>query len=256
MKCSYQLVLILFILTGLAYAPIASAQSSADQVVRVTYMQVEKDDLDLFEEHTSAWKAQAEENIEEQGITEWRLYTVPFSSSGLRYNAVAVEIADDLKSLEPPFENRFEAADTDSRMKLRYAVHSEIWRTEATVWGNGDAPARYMNVNFMFAMPDRLGEYLELESDIARPLHQNQVDNNRMLGWNFYRLVFPTGTAVAYNFMTADYYETLDQIEMGITRNVIESVLPDMNVDEFEVFADSIRERVWSDLWELALYAR
>lgn len=256
MKPSRRIVLTLLVITGLTAVPIASAQTSPDEVVRVTYLQVEKDDLESFTEQIATWKEHAEERIEEGDLSQWRLYHVPFSSSGMWYNAVTVEIGDDLSAVEPDAGNRFEAEDGDSRMKLSYAVHSEIWRTEAQVWGNGEAPARYMNVNFMFAVPDRLDEYFELEIDIAMPLHQNQTDNERMLGWNFYRLVFPSGTSVAYNFMTADFYDSLEQIEMGITREVIEEVHPDMDVDEFEDFADSIRERVWSDLWELAEYAQ
>lgn len=76
-----------------------------------------------------------------------------------------------------------------------------------------------------------------------------------MDGWAFHRLVFPTGTATPYNFITADFYNSLEQIEMGITRWIIEEVHPDMDVDEFEEFADAIRERVFSDLWELLEYA-
>jgi hypothetical protein len=256
MKPIYQTILALLVMIGFAAVSSVSAQTSPDQVVRVTYLQVEKDDLESFSEQADAWKSHFEDRIEEGDLTEWRLYHVPFSSSGMWYNAVAVEIGDDLSAVEPSSGNRFEAGDDDSVMKLSYAVHSEIWRTEAEVWGTGDSPARYMNVNFMFAVPDRLDEYFELEIDIAMPLHQNQVDNERMLGWNFYRLVFPTGTSVAYNFMTADFYDSLEQIEMGITREVIEEVHPEMDVDEFEDFADSIRERVWSDLWELAAYVR
>jgi hypothetical protein len=180
------------------------------------------------------------------------------SNPGQQYNFISVEVSSDLHSLQDnirPDSQQYFKFINDNPLK-KHTVHSEIWGTRADVYDvTAQPPSRYKNTNFMSAEPGSLQQYLELEIDIAMPIHQNQTENNRMDGWNFYQLIFPTGTTVAYNFVTADYYNSLEQIEMGITREVIEAVHPDMDVDEFEDFADSIRERKWSDLWELLEYA-
>ena len=246
-----------FILTVFLHCGVpvqSAAQSTTGEYQKVTFYQVDRENLDRFLEGINSWKDFHRSGIRNSNRTAWRLYRVPFSSSGSAwYNFVTVEVASGLNALQTEERSTSEVLgnDPDKRIKLAHAAHSEIWKTEAEVYGDGTPPSRYLNANFMYAVPHRLPEYLELETDIAAPLHQNQTDNNRMDGWNFYRLVFPTGTTVAYNFITADYYSSLEQIEMGITREVIERVHPGMNVDEFEDFADSIRERVWSDLWEL-----
>lgn len=245
---------ILFLMLLFSPVPSLYAQADIGQYQKVSYYQVTKDGLSDFLEGVFDWRASHRNKLNSGERVAWRLYRVPMSSSGSAwYNFVTVEIAPNLNALQTDERNTVTSLrnETDHRVKLSYAVHSEIWKTEADVYGEGTPPSRYLNANFMYAYPENLSEYLELEIDIAKPLHQNQTDNNRMDGWNFNRLVFPTGTTAAYNFITTDYYRNLEQIEMGITREVIMNVHPNMNVDEFEEFADSIRERVWSDLWEL-----
>ncbi|CAN5399571.1 hypothetical protein BH23BAC3_BH23BAC3_18540 [soil metagenome] len=230
------------------------AQSHTGEYLKVTFFQVEKDDLTEFLDGVDSWKDFHQTKINADERIAWRLYRIPFSSSGsVWYNFVSVEIAANLNTMQSADRNNTTSLknEKDHQVKLAYSVHSEIWKTEADVFGDNTQPVRYLNANFMYALPQTLQDYLYLETDIAMPIHQTQTDNERMVGWNFYRLIFPTGTAVAYNFITADHYSSLEQIEMGITREVIREVHPDMDVDEFENFADSIRERVWSDLWEL-----
>ena len=234
------------------------AQSDPGNYQKVTYYYLDRESLDDFTNNVEEWKGAHQNQINNSDRLAWRLYRVPFSSNASAwYNFVTVEISSDLNSLQTPERNTIISLrdGTDHQMKLSYAVHSEIWTTEAEVYGEATPPSRYINANFMYAIPHTIDEYLELEIDIAKPLHQHQTDNNRMDGWNFNRLVFPTGTMMDYNFITTDFYNNLEQIEMVITREVITSVHPDMDVDEFEDFADSIRERVWSDLWELVEYA-
>lgn len=232
------------------------AQTEPKIYVHVQFLEVPAADLDGFLKTSSEELKSLQQNrVARSGLESWRLYRVVFSSNqNHNYNFVSVETASELNAFQSgtqPDAASFRAAIKNNSL-LSYTIHSEIWNTQALVFGDlSNAPARYKNVNFMSAEEDRLQEYLNLETEIAKPLHQHQTDNNRMEGWNFYRLVFPTGTGVIYNFLTADYYSNLEQIEWGITRQVIEEVHPEMNVDEFEDFADSIRERAWSDLWEL-----
>lgn len=233
-----------------------TAQSESGNYTKVTYLQVDDIDREVFNELVNSWKSTKKDLIENDDLLAWRLYHVPFSSNQTyRYNFVSVEIASDLDALEDDIYIHPELMAQVPEIKLLYAVHSEIWRTEADVYGDQVPPSRYLNANFMYAVPGEVADYLNLERDVAKPLHQHQVENNRMDGWSLNRLVFPTGTKVPYNFITTDYYSRLEQIEMGITREIIAEVHPDMNVNEFEEYADSIRERVWSDLWELVEFA-
>jgi len=233
-----------------------SAQADSGAYLKITYLN--SDSGMPIIQHMDIIKETQKKRVEEGEIDTWRFYQVLYSSNAShRYRFVTVEISGHLNGLQSlPFGSAGTAEERGLENVIASAkVHSEIWNTRANVYRESlDSPSRYKNANFMRATPGRLEEYLDLEINIAAPLHQNQANNGRMDGWNFNRLVFPTGTSVAYNFITADFYSELEQIEMGITRDLIEKVHPDMDVNEFEDFADSIRERVWSDLWELLEY--
>ena len=230
-----------------------SAQADAGFYLKVTYYEASAGVL--ISHHSNDVRGIQQQRVDSGEIAAWRFYKVLYSSNAAhRYQFVTVEIADQLNGLQTPPSDRTNLFIEGAHENILIAskVHSEIWRTRAGVYRTGlVSPSRYKNANFMRATPGRLEEYLDLEINIAAPLHQNQADNGRMDGWNFNRLIFPTGTAVAYNFITTDFYSELEQIEMGITRELITRVHPDLDVDEFEDFADSIRTRVWSDLWEL-----
>jgi len=253
-RINSSLLLLLFFILSSPFTILA--QSETGEYLKVTYFQVEKNHLADFLDGVEDWKDYHQTRLNDDERKAWRLYHVPYSSSSAWYNFVTVEIASALNAFQSAERNDIQILKEgkNQQIKLRFAVHTEIWATEAGVYSEPSEPSRYVNTNFMYAFPESMQDYLHLETEIAAPLHQQQKDNNRMDGWNFYRLVFPTGSMVAYNFITADHYSNIEQIEMGITREVIMEVHPDLNVDQFEDFADSIRERVWSDLWELVEY--
>lgn len=242
-----------FIILLFIFQPGVFAQTNTGDYLNITYYTDYAGTPVLH--HIDRIKEVQNQRVEQGEIKAWRFYQVLFSSNAThRYQFVTVEIAGNLNGLQsPPFGSAVEIPDRGLENVLVSAkVHSEIWKTHAGVHNEEiEIPSLYKNANFMRAASGRMDEYLDLEINIAAPLHQNQADNGRMDGWNFNRLIFPTGTSVAYNFITTDFYSELEQIEMGITRELIAQVHPDLDVAEFEDFADSIRERVWSDLWLL-----
>lgn len=231
------------------------AQSEPDQYLKVTYYQFQDDGLAAINQLLNQMKASNTSRVESGEIESWRFYKVLFSSNAThRYNFAVVEIADELIHLQSK-----ESLSDDSlsdfvihRVLLSSKVHAEIWGTLGKVSSDQHtAPSIYKNVNFMRVQGDRFDDYFNLEIDIAGPAQQYMTDLGLMDGWNFHRLIFPTGSAVAYNFITTDFYSTLDQIENGIDANIMSEVHPELNMSEFEDYADTIRERVWSDLWLL-----
>lgn len=244
---------ILFLLSLLAYTT-AFAQSEPDHYLKISYFDAESGDLIL--QNSEQIKAKYQQRVDQEMIVSWRMYHVLFSSNATyRYRFVTVETVESLNDMETEsnLADGFASEMESSQMPLM-KVHSEIWGARGKVVGRGtEQPSRYKNANFMTVQPDRLDDYYDLESQIAAPLHQYQADAGKMDGWNFYRLIFPTGSAVQYNFITADYYSRLEQIEFGFSPEVMADIHPELDQEEFEEFADTIRERVWSDLWELVL---
>lgn len=231
------------------------AQSEPDQYLKVTYYQFQESGFAVVNQLLDQMKASQLTRVQNGEIDSWRFYEVLFSSNAThRYNFAVVEIADELDSLQSDLnfgENSLLGFAINSLL-LSYKVHAEIWGTHGKVSSDHHAgPSLYKNVNFMAVQSDRIYDYHTLEIDVAGPAQQYMTDIGLMDGWNFHRLIFPTGSAVAYNYITADFYSSMSQIENGIDANIMSEVHPDLNMSEFEDYADTIRERVWSDLWLL-----
>lgn len=231
------------------------AQSEPDQYLKVTYFQFQDNGIVVFNQLLDEMKNSQQSRVDNGEIDSWRFYEVLFSSNNAyRYNFVVVEIADDLNDLQTELtfdENSLPGLAINSLL-FSYKVHSEIWGTRGKVYSNQNtAPSLYKNVNFMAVQSDRIDDYHTLEIDIAGPAQQYMTDVGLMDGWNFHRLIFPTGSVVEYNYITSDFYSSLDQIENGIDATIMSEVHPELNMSEFEDHADTIRERVWSDLWKL-----
>jgi len=231
------------------------AQSNQDAYLKMDYIYVEPANLDIFLNRLETqWVNVQRARVENDKILRWKMYTVPFRGNhALRYNFVSIEIANHPDSFESEaYRAGLQPHIPSGVQSVHEITHSEIWKTQSIV-GNDvyGTPARYLNANYMKVPGDRVRDYLDLEKVIARPLHQQQMDNDGMEGWNFYQLIFPSGAIYPYNFMTADFYRNVSQVENGITKDMIGETHPDLNMDEFDDYADAIRTRVWSDLWEL-----
>jgi hypothetical protein len=248
----------LFLLFGLFIGPICStlsAQSNQDAYLKIDYIYVEPANINIFLSRAETqWVNVQHARVENKKLIRWAIYSVPFRGNhALNYNFVSIEIASHPDYFESDGHRaEFQHQIPSTIQSVQEIVHSEIWLTQSTVGKDAsEVPARYLNANYMKVTGTRLQDYLDLERIIARPLHQQQMENDRMEGWNFYQLIFPSGSVYPYNFMTADFYRNVSQVENGITKDMIAETHPDLNMDEFDDYANAIRTRVWSDLWEL-----
>ena len=230
------------------------AQSEEDAYLKIDYITVNPSDNGNFlHQAQSLWRNQMQNRVDKGELIRWQLYRVAYrGNKDYRYNYVSVQVAPSLNDLEtrdqPAIVRRRQILDAPVPLDI---THSELWRTQSTAHREpGVEPSRYMNANFMRVAPHRTDDYLELEREIARPLHRLEMEDDRMDGWEFYRLIFPGGSIYEYNYMTADFYRRLEQIEFGITSEMIAREFPEIE-EGFDDYADAIRERVWSDLWEL-----
>jgi hypothetical protein len=98
-------------------------------------------------------------------------------------------------------------------------------------------------------------QYLALENDIAKPLHIERVKTGMMHNWRTYSIMQPGGINYSYNFVTADYYDNLANIEFGFTNEIMKSVMPNANFTETMDAIINTRDIVNNELWKLLYYA-
>lgn len=90
-----------------------------------------------------------------------------------------------------------------------------------------DAAPIYSHVSFMKVKQGNGGNYVNVEKEIWKPVHQELVNQGKILGWYLYRIQF-TGTGDEYNYATVTHYRETDQMEEGYTAELFEKVHPNM----------------------------
>ncbi len=254
---SWLLLIPLLVLTPL------HAQSLQGDYVKVDYLNIEYEQEDRFLNQTRVdWKTMQQERIENNEINGWRLYRVKFPGSwNNEYTYVSVTSAESISA----FENSEISNSESSSITIRNPAnrphndirHSELWRVRNSVIKDENAnPSLFMIKDYMDVPLGREYEYQMFEDEIARPLHEDRMEMDRMNAWEVYELIIPGGIHYGYNFSTGNFFNHLEHIEFGFTDELIRANHPDVNLMEFFQTIFATRDLVKSELWVLVDYLK
>ncbi|MEX0994839.1 MAG: hypothetical protein WD599_04870, partial [Balneolaceae bacterium] len=140
----------------------------------------------------------------------------------------------------------------------RNIMHSELWRVTNSLKQDDkefNEPSRYLMIDYMEVALGREFEYQMFEDEVAKPLHEERMNLDRMDAWELYQLVMPGGLNYGYNFATGNYFRSLEHIEFGFTEELIRKTHPEVNIMEFFETIFETRDLVQSELWELVEYS-
>jgi|AntRauTorcE11897_2_1112592.scaffolds.fasta_scaffold00075_16 hypothetical protein len=240
------------------------SQTQENAYLNVDYLKVEAENYAEFEEMIqSKWKQLYESEIDEEKMIAWYFYRVayPGGQSG-DYNYVIITTFEELNSVVEANDGMrktlAQMSEEVTMEKLDLARHqfSELWQTEAGIMNtSGQKPGLYTVMNYMMVNPGKEAEYITLENDMARPLHEARIEKGEMYSWRTYSLLKPGGSNYQYNFVTADYFEELNHIEYGFTNEIIRSVMPGTDINMMFEAIYATREIVRSELWQLIDYS-
>lgn len=251
----------------LLYALPIHAQSQEGAYLKVDYLSIEADETEsFFNQLQDTWKLQKDQNIEEGEIIRWQIYKVIYPGSHLHdYNYVSVTVANSLSAFESNPRLRETAEERDRKRQMmsffdldRNIMHSELWRVTNSLKQDDkefNEPSRYLMIDYMEVALGREFEYQMFEDEVAKPLHEERMNLDRMDAWELYQLVMPGGLNYGYNFATGNYFRSLEHIEFGFTEELIRKTHPEVNIMEFFETIFETRNLVQSELWELVEYS-
>jgi hypothetical protein len=98
-------------------------------------------------------------------------------------------------------------AQRDALSRLR---KSELWRVRASLGipENGN----YVRHNYVKVQPDDMAQWLKLEEETFKPVHQARIEFGAFKGWALTTLAMPSGSELPYNAMTVDWYKDWSSI--------------------------------------------
>lgn len=235
-----------------------SAQSQRGEYLRIDYLNVSADQMQDFNDNViEQIKEYKDERIDNGDIDSWILYRVLFAGSASNnYNYVSVTSTGTLESFDK-FNNSFPNTMNVMSEQNKFDISkSELWTVRNTISDQiRGEPSNFLMMDYMDVRLGRELEYQMLEDEIAKPLHVQRLENDRMDDWEMYQLVTPGGIDYGYNFATGNYFANLSHIEFGFNEELIRSQNPNVDVMEFFEHVWSTRDLVTSELWQRHEYS-
>jgi hypothetical protein len=113
--------------------------------------------------------------------------------------------------------------------------------------------AKYFEVAYMKASPGKDADYLKIEQEMWKPLHQELIKQGMVRSWSLYGLQFPSGTAEKYDYVTVNAFDQFGQLENPYANfdKALTKVHPGVKVDDFIDRTEKARNLVRSEVWVL-----
>jgi hypothetical protein len=248
----------------LLFSLTSTGQSLQGEYMKVDYLSVASEYEEEFLEQTRTnWKNLQQSRIEEGEISSWKLYKVKFPGSwNTSYNYVSVTSAGSMSAFESSDHRTLAVESSGQSSSSAYRpsqsiVHSELWVVRNSITKSEDfVPSQYFMMDYMDVPLGREYEYQMFEDEIARPLHEDRMEMDRMNAWELYQLIIPGGVKYGYNFATGNFFNNIEHIEFGFTNELIRANHPDVNLMEFFETIFATRDLVRSELSVLVDYLK
>lgn len=240
-------------LSLLLFPLLLTAQTQRGEYLKIDYLTVTQPQMERFTDSVvNQLKEYHSDRVEDGEIDTWTIYRVLFSGSASNtYNYVSITTAASLDSfdeLSNTHPNRIQEFSDQNRYSIN---KSELWSVRNTLSDSTvDVPSNYLMMDYMDVRLGRELEYQMLEDEVAKPLHEQRMDQDIMEDWEMYQLISPGGIDYGYNFATGNYFSSLSHIEFGFNEELIRSQNPNVDLMEFFDHIWSTRDLVRSELWK------
>ncbi|MTB51530.1 hypothetical protein [Lewinella sp. W8] len=206
--------------------------------------------------------------IEEKVITDWALYQVLYPNGedcDCHYRGVlqmsSLASLERLNSAEKSMEllkKLYPGQDLDALMgrymEAATMMNEQVYLLRNMAAGEGQERPRIISVNYMNVPETSYTEYAALEDEVWKPMHQQRIENGKMLGWQLWERVLPGGIGMPGNFATVDAWGSWTNMAMPEDMDAIAfKVHPNRDMDGFFASSVAARELHTSETWELLM---
>lgn len=114
----------------------------------------------------------------------------------------------------------------------------------------------YIEIDYMKVRQANQQDYVKLEKEIWKPIHQERVRAGIIVGWYLYRVSYPGGTEVHHNYTTVTVYRTFKDMENSYSGETRRKVHPNLSTTDLWRKTLKARDRVRSEVWRRLDYVR
>ena len=114
-------------------------------------------------------------------------------------------------------------------------------------------PPKYIEVDYMKVQPGHEEEYVKLEQEQWKPMHQERIKQGKIRSWYLFGVNFPSGSETKYNFVTINTFDQFGQLENPYAdfEQLAGKVHPGTNLEDLGARTGKARDMVRSEVWEL-----
>jgi len=240
------------------------AQSQGPVYLQIALMKVAPGQTDTYVAlEQELWKPVHQARVDAGKILGWYLYRV-LSPRGtdVHHNYAVVNVFDGFEAMQNSYpegvwEQVHPGVNTDDvwrkTVAARKGVRGETWRSVDATQPPLSTPSPYLMIDYMKVKSGDRAEYIGIEQDVWKPMHQAVVDNGDKASWELYALVFPWGSSLEYNYATVNAfneYGDMDLSEFDFAA-VFASTHPGEDPVETGRVTQEARDLVRGEIWHL-----
>jgi len=225
----------------------------------VDYMKV--DNKTEYLEIEKSWQKIHEVRFRKNMIVGWGVYQVMFKAIEDPYNFVTIswydnfskldkEIPDEILNEAYPEKNK---EDWDAFFKQtrnsRKIITSGVFHQQISCSDGLDHSGKIYVINEISVKPGKSKEYLALKEEIYKPLYQEAIRNENRTSWSLWAK-WP-GNMKDFQYVSADGYTSLDQIEVVNYLDYFQKIHPGKNVEQINEKDEELRTSVNSEMWKM-----
>jgi L-rhamnose mutarotase len=205
------------------------------------------------------WMPIHRERIKLGLIKSWSLWGMRFPGGTSReYDAIALTTFDKFTDVEnsypPEVFKKAHPRMTDEERDARTTATRKMVRTEVVTVLDSTEPSsstqqpRYAFIGYMKPEYGKTRQYVELERQYWKPIHQERVSRGILRSWSLYLVRFPGGTDRAYSHFTVQLLNQFQDLETQYPTGIWDKVHPNVKEAEIDARTNAARKMVRTDV--------
>lgn len=130
----------------------------------------------------------------------------------------------------------------------RLACFFAVLFIAGTVFAQGNP---IMEIAYMKVPPNGAEEYISMEREIWKPVHQERINNGKLLGWYLLRVEYPGGSNADYNFVAVNIYPSIADLDDPYAGIEWKAIHPAVDAGQLMERTDASRNMVHTEVFEL-----
>ena len=227
----------------------------------VDYMKV--DNPQKYLELEKSWKKIHELRLKRDMIMAWSVFKVMFKTTEDPYNYITVSWYDSFSKLDKKVPESILKAAFPEKSEEEWKKFHELTESSRKLVSSGVFHARlrtsseknlkivgeHFVINEINVAKGKSKNYINLLEEIYLPMYKEDINQGNRVTWSLWEK-WP-GNLKDFQYLAADAYTSLDQIEPINFLQYFREIHPGKNIDEISNQIEEMRELVNSEMWKV-----